>query len=587
MAIFTLTTGPDTFVGGPGDNTFYATAATLGPGDSLTGGAGTDVLALIGTGTFGIDQLAAFTGFEKITLDNATNTFASLTLGSQPIEVDATGYAQFFVNSPSNWNGSDIINADASRSSYLYFGNSSPTFPPPPVTYDLTSNTFSNVSSASSSSNNVTLLINSSDTAGIQSFTAFGSSDNLVTGAATLDLSNTTVSGFRVSSTNGLGTTFTVKDLGTALQIAGGPGHDTLIAQGFTLTANQRVEIFAINSIETITDQSGTYTASPPSAPPTVSVRSDQSAMRGQVIALSVMVTISDPGGVGYVKLELWDSNGTTTGGQFVVNGTPQTGGHEIDVSPSDVANTMFDVGTLGGTDTLWARLLQDDGTLTGWQQFSVTAPIAQLPTLTVSSDASATRGQQIALSNLVSITDPGGVGYVKLELWDSNGTTTGGQFVVNGTPQTGGHEIDVSPSDVANTMFDVGTLGSTDTLWARLLQDDSTLTGWQQFSVTAPIAQLPTLTVSSDASATRGQQIALSNLVSITDPDGVGYQKLELWDSNGTVARGQFVLNGTAQTGGHEIDVSPTDVANTVFDVGMLGGTDILWRGCKRATAP
>jgi probable HAF family extracellular repeat protein len=453
----------------------------------LTGGAGTDVLALIGTGTFGIDQLAAFTGFEKITLDNATNTFASLTLGSQPIEVDATGYAQFFVNSPSNWNGSDIINADASRSSYLYFGNSSPTFPPPPVTYDLTSNTFSNVSSASSSSNNVTLLINSSDTAGIQSFTAFGSSDNLVTGAATLDLSNTTVSGFRVSSTNGLGTTFTVKDLGTALQIAGGPGHDTLIAQGFTLTANQRVEIFAINSIETITDQSGTYTASPPSAPPTVSVRSDQSAMRGQVIALSVMVTISDPGGVGYVKLELWDSNGTTTGGQFVVNGTPQTGGHEIDVSPSDVANTMFDVGTLGGTDTLWARLLQDDSTLTGWQQFSVTAPIAQLPTLTVSSDASATRGQQIALSNLLSITDPDGVGYQKLELWDSNGTVARGQFVLNGTAQTGGHEIDVSPTDVANTVFDVGMLGGTDILWARLQESDGTLTGWQPFTVTAP----------------------------------------------------------------------------------------------------
>src|SRR6476660_6605772 len=111
---------------------------------------------------------------------------------------------------------------------------------------------------------NVTLLINSSDTAGIRSFDTAGASDNLVTAASTLDLSHTTVSGFRVSSTNGVGTTFTVKDLGTAFQIAGGPGHDTLIAQGFTLTANQRTEIFG-NSIETITDQSGTYTPSSPS----------------------------------------------------------------------------------------------------------------------------------------------------------------------------------------------------------------------------------------------------------------------------------------------------------------------------------
>ena len=51
-------------------------------------------------------------------------------------------------------------------------------------------------------------------------------------------------------------------------------------------------------------------------------------------------------------------------GGEFVVNSVAQTGGHEIDVTPANVANTVFDAGTAGGSDTLWARLLQDDGTL-------------------------------------------------------------------------------------------------------------------------------------------------------------------------------------------------------------------------------
>jgi len=63
-------------------------------------------------------------------------------------------------------------------------------------------------------------------------------------------------------------------------------------------------------------------------------------------------------------------------GGQFVVNGVAQTGGHEIDVSPANVANTVFDAGTLGGTDTLAARLLQDNGTLTPWQEFTVKDPL-------------------------------------------------------------------------------------------------------------------------------------------------------------------------------------------------------------------
>jgi hypothetical protein len=55
-----------------------------------------------------------------------------------------------------------------------------------------------------------------------------------------------------------------VGDLGTAFQIAGGPGNDTLIANSFTFTVDQRTAIFATASIETIVDPSGTYKATPP-----------------------------------------------------------------------------------------------------------------------------------------------------------------------------------------------------------------------------------------------------------------------------------------------------------------------------------
>jgi hypothetical protein len=283
-------------------------------------------------------------------------------------------------------------------------------------------------------------------------------------------------------------------------------------------------------------------------------------------------VTISDPGNLGYQKLELWDSKGTVTGGQFKVNAVAQTGGHEIDVSPGNVASTVFDAGTFGGTDTLWAQLLLNNGMLTGWQGFTVTVPT---PTLSVTSDASATKGQVINLSSLVTISDPGNLGYQKLELWDSNGTVTGGQFKVNAVAQTGGHEIDVSPGNVASTVFDAGTVGGTDMLWARLLQDDGSLTAWTPFTVTVPT---PSLSVSNYNGATPGQSITLSSVVTISDPGHVGYQQLELWDSAGTVMGGQFKINGAAQTGGHEIDVSPTNVANTVFVEGTTGATDMLW---------
>src|SRR5262249_56920433 len=80
-----------------------------------------------------------------------------------------------------------------------------------------------------------------------------------------------------------------------------------------------------------------------------------------------------------------------SAGGQFVVNGVAQTGGHEIDVSPANVANTVFDAGTSAGTDTLYALRMPHDCTPATYQPLTPTFPS---PTLSVSSIASATKGQ-------------------------------------------------------------------------------------------------------------------------------------------------------------------------------------------------
>src|SRR3984893_10773221 len=88
--VFTLTTGPDTVTGTANNDTVNGTAATLNAGDRLSGGSGTDVLALYGSGEFRVDQLATFTGFESITLNNFTSGGTALYLGSQSIAV--TGY---------------------------------------------------------------------------------------------------------------------------------------------------------------------------------------------------------------------------------------------------------------------------------------------------------------------------------------------------------------------------------------------------------------------------------------------------------------------------------------------------------------
>jgi hypothetical protein len=192
-----------------------------------------------------------------------------------------------------------------------------------------------------------------------------------------------------------------------------------------------------------------------------------------------------------------------------------QTGGHEIDVAPGTLGNVAFDVGTYGGSDTLWARLLENNGTLTPWQQFAVTAPALTMPTLGVASVLSP-GGQTIALSSLVTISDPAHAGYTQLELWDSNGGESGAQFVVNGVAQSSGHEIDVAPANVANTVFDAGVTGTFDTLWARLLLSNGQATAWQSMTVATP--QFATSLVSAMA-AFGAQSSSIQSAAAVSTP--------------------------------------------------------------------
>ncbi|SEC99889.1 M10 family metallopeptidase [Bradyrhizobium erythrophlei] len=304
---------------------------------------------------------------------------------------------------------------------------------------------------------------------------------------------------------------------------------------------------------------------------PTVSVHDDLTATRGQQIALSGLVTVADPGAVGYQQLELWDLNGTLTGGQFMINGAAQTGGHEIDVLPADIANTLFDVGTSGGTDTLWARILQHDGTLTAWQEFHVNAPVDQAPAVTAS-DFMASHNQNIAASSLFSVTDPDGDAITKFQLWDSTSDAASGHWVVNGGTQGTNQAIDVTSSQLASTTFQSGS--GSDDLWVRAF-DGAVWSSWKEFHVNAPVDQAPVVTAS-DFMASHNQNIAASSLFTVTDPDSDTITHYQFWDSTADSASGHFVVGGVAQGTQQSIDVSAAQLASATFQSGS--GSDDLW---------
>ena len=255
-----------------------------------------------------------------------------------------------------------------------------------------------------------------------------------------------------------------------------------------------------------------------------------------------------------------------------MVNGNAQIGGQEIDVLTVDVTKTVFDVGTLGGTDTLWARLLQSDGKLTGWQQFAVTAPIDSGPMVVpTSTNVSAAHGQSFTVSTLFTASDPFGDAITEYDLWDSG--TGGGHFVVNGQTLGANQENYISAAQLSQTAYQSGS--GTDTLWVRVSDGDQWSPWSQNFTVTAPVDTGPMVVPTSTSwSAAHGQSFAASSLFMASDPFGDAITLYDFWNAGN--GGGHFLLNNQALGASQENYVSAAQLAQTAYQSGS--GTDTLW---------
>lgn len=310
-----------------------------------------------------------------------------------------------------------------------------------------------------------------------------------------------------------------------------------------------------------------------PTVAPSLAVGSMGAANRGQSIPISNLAAALDPSNVGFSKLELWHSVGPADGSQLVVNGAPQTTGHEIDLSPADVANTVFNVGS-GGTDTLWARLLQNDGSLTPWQSFTVTAAPDHTPVVTAP-DYAASHGQNIAVASLFSVIDGDGDSITACQFWDSTPDAASGHWVVGGAPQGAGVAIDVTPVQLTTATFQSGS--GSDHVWVRA--NDGTAWGdWTGFFVNAPPDNVPVVhPTSATFSATHGQNIAANSLFSVSDLDNTDtVTAFQFWDSTADPSSGHWVVGGTPQGAGVTIDVTPVQFASATFQSGS--GSDHVW---------
>ena len=438
----TLTTGVDDVVADDSGITVTGTAATLTastpgmpsypgmpgypgtPGDQLVGGAGYDTLQLFGTGDFRVNQLGAFTGFERIVLSNpagssSTVDSARVYLGAQDIEL-ATSQAnagtfylgagkvtfrsttggQVNVSGQANWNTGNVIEGGAAwgPSINIAFDNYGIGAA---QTYDLRQATLSKVNISSYGS---TFLVDSDAMAGVTNWT-FYSQGTLAVSDTAVDLGSPSYiyGNFQVTSTNTAGTTFTTSNMTMASRVQGGAGQDTLVLNGSTFTTDQRNAIFATSSVETITDASGTYQVDPGMIRLTTGVDTITAPDSGiTVTGTAATLTASTPGMPSYPGMP----------------GYPGTPGDQL------VGGAGYDTLQLFGTGDFRVNQL---GAFTGFERIVLSNPAGSSSTVDSARVYLGAQDIELATSQANAGTFYLGAGKVTFR------STTGGQVNVSG----------------------------------------------------------------------------------------------------------------------------------------------------------
>ncbi|WP_373011789.1 hypothetical protein, partial [Bradyrhizobium sp.] len=246
-----------------------------------------------------------------------------------------------------------------------------------------------------------------------------------------------------------------------------------------------------------------------------------------------------------------------------------QAAGIAINVSPAQLTSTSFQSGS--GSDDLWARAF-DGITWGAWKEFHVTAPIDQGPVASAS-DVTATHGQDIAASNLFTVSDADGDTITAYQLWDSTSDPASGHWVVGGVAQAAGIAINVSPAQLTSTSFQSGS--GSDDLWVRA-NDGFTWGAWKEFHVNAPLDHAPVVTAADFHATVLNQNVAATSLFSVADADGDSITQYQVWDSTSSAGSGHWSIGGVAQPASTAINVSPAQLAGTTFQGGTV--TDDLW---------
>ncbi|WP_342724445.1 hypothetical protein AAFG07_36325 [Bradyrhizobium sp. B097] len=287
-------------------------------------------------------------------------------------------------------------------------------------------------------------------------------------------------------------------------------------------------------------------------------------------------LTYFDADGNPAQSFEFFDSGTAATSGYFWTSSNSHWAANTvIDVAASDLSDVWLRAGSIGGTETIWARAF--DGTdWSTWTSFTFTT-IPNTPPVATINDQQLHTNTWAQVTNWLSYSDANGDAATKYQFWDSGTAATSAHFW---TP-TNSHwaantTIDVSAADLANVWIQGGSATGSETMWVRAF-DGTDWSNWDSFTLTSTNS-VPVVTAS-DHSVHLGQWVTVGNWLTTSDADNDAITNYQFWDSGSAATSAYFWTPTNSHWDANTtIDVSAADLANVWIQGGSATGSETMW---------
>jgi hypothetical protein len=309
---------------------------------------------------------------------------------------------------------------------------------------------------------------------------------------------------------------------------------------------------------------------------PIVTADDAQVVLLGSSIAAASLFSASDPDGNPITKYRFLDASGSPTSGYFTLNGVVQTAGLLFTINAADLVDVEYHAGSIVGKENIQIQAF--DGIV--WSDVALIAMHSAVANtsapIVAASNIPVVAYEEVALTGLVSASDPDGWPIIRYQFRDRATNPNSGFFELNGVAQAQNTWFFVEADQFTSLRY-VGALNGQSELVDIKAFDGVT---WSSVkTVSAITSNNNNRPVVQPASHTFVENVSvpIETLFTYTDADGNTIKKYRFLDASSGAGSGFVTRAGIVQPSGTWIEVPVENLASVSYTTADHASTEQL----------